>query len=206
MDTVSPSVYIKPVGRLLKLAVVGGGTILILFSIVIFMLTKTSNTVSTLISTQNDASLKLRADLNYYEHYRPRTEAKVTEEGMYQIELYLAIRDHAQDKANFYKDFLDALSLYAMPVFYALLGASLWAFRSASRPTNRHRAQMAADRSRHYVMAAIAGIGLSVLGPLLPNDTLLSPVAMAFLVGYATEGFTSRLDDLIAKMVKSKWC
>jgi hypothetical protein len=263
-----------------------GGALLVLLSIVMFMLNNTSATVSTLIAGQNDACLKLRENLDYYEHHRstaagadpslppglfesvvevsrtnaslmkavhrlnlvamfsswssldeimqhlrptdrappapgqapyfdhfgvdPRSDgvdpktntAIITEQGMYQIELYQAIRDYAQDEASFYKEFLGALSVYMLPVLYGLLGASLWEIRSASCRNCGSPALEFVDRSSRFVMAAIAGIALSVVGTLVPNQGLLSPAALAFLFGYSVDVFIVRLDRIIAGLVK----
>jgi hypothetical protein len=42
---------------------------------------------------------------------------------MYQIEVYQAIRDYAQDESNFWKGRMGAVSVYALLGLYALLGA-----------------------------------------------------------------------------------
>jgi hypothetical protein len=148
----------------------------------------------------------------YFDHFGvdPRTDgvdphtnmAIVTEQGMYQIELYQAIRDYAQDEANFYKEFFGALSVYVMPVLYGLLGASLWEIRSASCRNCGSPNLDLADRSSRFVMAAIAGIALSVIGTLVPSGGLLSPVALAFVFGYSIDVFIARLDSIIAGLVK----
>ena len=49
-------------------------------------------------------------------------------------------------------------------------------------------------------IAAIAGFVIGLFGSLLPKNLALSPLAVAFLVGYAVEPFLSRLDDLVAKL------
>ncbi len=141
----------------------------------------------------------------YFDHFGvdPHVDTNnITEQGMYQIELYQAIRDYAQDESAFYKGCLGALSVYLMPVFYALLGASLRAFRSASLPLSRYREEISADRSSRFVMAAIAGIAISALSTLLTSDVVLSPLAIAFVFGYSIEVFTSRLDTYIAGLTK----
>jgi hypothetical protein len=41
---------------------------------------------------------------------------------------------------------------------------------------------------------------VGLFGSLLPKSLALSPLAVAFLVGYAVEAFFSWLDDVIAKL------
>ena len=143
----------------------------------------------------------------YFNHFGvdPATDAgTVVAEGLYQIELYQALRDYAQDESSFYKDCLSAVSAYLLPVLYALLGAFLWAFRASTRgpPAEPAPEQAGADRSSRFVMAAIAGIAISVLGKLLPSDAVVSPLAVAFVFGYSSEVFTARLDAYIAGLAK----
>ena len=52
------------------------------------------------------------------------------------------------------------------------------------------------------MMAAIAGIAISSISPLLPKDVLLSPLAIAFVFGYSIDIFTSHLDAYIDTLTK----
>jgi hypothetical protein len=259
--------------RILEWSVGFYATLLIVFSIGLFMMRSTTDTVGQLITAQNLASLKLWQNLDYFDRHRaadpatdtslppglfdslvefsrtnasimknvhrlsplrvfagtapldtilstrltatdgtrahfdhigvdPQTDgSNVVKQGMYQIELYQAIRDYAQDQSAFYKDCLGAVSAYLMPVFYALLGAALWSFRSSCQKIAAGE-EPAPDRCSRFVMAAIAGIAISVLSNLLPTDLALSPLAMAFVCGYAIETFTLRLDAAIAGIAK----
>jgi hypothetical protein len=122
-------------------------------------------------------------------------------QGMYQIELYQAIRDYAQDKSAFYTEILSAVSAYVLPVLYAQLGAWLRALRASYRQAAAKPGEQGweppLDWTVRLLMAAIVGIAISVLGSILPKDALLSPLAVAFVCGYSIEAFTSRLDRYI---------
>ena len=85
-----------------------------------------------------------------------------------------------------------------LPTVYALLGAFLYGFRLYSRLIRRKTYLRSAAHSARYYIAAIAGLVVGLFGSLLPN-LVLSPLAVAFLVGYGVEAFFSRLDDLIVK-------
>ena len=54
--------------------------------------------------------------------------------------------------------------------------------------------------SARYYIAIIAGLVVGLFGSLAPSNLVPSPLALAFLVGYAVEAFFSRLDDLIVKL------
>jgi hypothetical protein len=121
----------------------------------------------------------------------------VLKEGMYQIRLYQAIREYAQDNAAIDKSYVAAVSNYILPCLYALLGAFLYTCRSRTR--KKHNGRIEGHSSR-YAIAFILGATISVFSSLIPKDMLLSPLAIAFLVGYSIDAFTSRLDALVDKM------
>ena len=140
-----------------------------------------------------------------FDHYGvdPHTDTtSVVQQGMYQIELYQAIRDYAQDLCNYAKWFLGAITTYLLPVAYALLGAFLYAFRSFARRAPEQETASLLDRNSRFLMAAIAGIAISLFSSLIPQSMPLSPLALAFLVGYSIEEFTSRLDELVRRLTR----
>jgi hypothetical protein len=120
---------------------------------------------------------------------------EIVKEGMYQIRLYQAIREYAQDRVAIDKSYVAAVSTYILPCLYALLGAFLYTCRSGA-----HSDRIEGHNSR-YAMAFILGATISVFSSLIPKDVLLSPLALAFLGGYSIDAFTSRLDALVAKMM-----
>jgi hypothetical protein len=116
----------------------------------------------------------------------------IVTEAFYQIKLYQAIRDDAQTIAESWHSALLAVSTYILPILYALLGALLYALRNSA-------ADGVALINR-LVMAGIAGFAVSRLNDLLPQEVLLSPLAVAFVVGYSTEILIGRLDAFISKV------
>ena len=128
------------------------------------------------------------------------TNTDVVKEGMYQIRLYQAIREYAQDNAAIDKSYVAAVSTYILPCLYALLGAFLYTCRPQARGKHSDRAD---ERGRRYAMAFILGATVSVFSSLIPKDLLLSPLAIAFLAGYSIDAFTSRLDALVDRMMHS---
>jgi hypothetical protein len=139
-----------------------------------------------------------------FDHLTVAPELKntdVVKEGMYQIRLYQAIREYAQDNAAIDKSYVAAVSTYILPCLYALLGTFLYTCRSQAR--RKHSDQIDEHGSR-YAMAFILGATISVFSSLIPKDMLLSPLAIAFLAGYSIDAFTSRLDALVEKMIHSR--
>ena len=117
-----------------------------------------------------------------------------------QIEAYQSIRDYALALYKTNSIIYGGVTTYVLPAIYALLGAFLYGFRLYSRLIRRQEYLRSAAHSARYYIAAIAGLVVGLFGSLLPKSLALSPLAVAFLTGYAVEAFFSKLDDLIAKM------
>jgi hypothetical protein len=111
----------------------------------------------------------------------------IVREGYYQIRLYQSIRDYAQDVADSWRGRLLTTSAYILPIAYAVLGALFYVLRQRALPRILHR----------LVIAGVAGLAVSRLGDLLPQDFLLPPLAIAFVVGYSTDLLAARLDKLL---------
>ena len=122
---------------------------------------------------------------------------EIVSEGMYQIRLYQAIREYAQDSAAIDKSYVAAVSTYILPCLYALLGAFLYTCRS---PAHRRHSDRIEGHGSRYAMAFILGATISVFSSVIPKDLVLSPLAIAFLAGYSIDAFTSRLDAVVEKM------
>ena len=125
--------------------------------------------------------------------------ARIMEQGELQIRKYQELRNYAM--ALYKTDAIyGALTTYLLPTGYALLGAFLYGFRLSSRLIRRKCYLPSAALSARYYIAIIAGLVVGLFGSLAPSNLVPSPLALAFLVGYAVEAFFSRLDDLIVKL------
>jgi len=89
-----------------------------------------------------------------------------------------------------------ALSVSVLPVLYAFLGASAYLLRSFSKQIeNRTFASSYATLAR-FVVAGIGGLVVSLFNGVTFGASL-SPLAAAFLVGYAADIFFSFLEGLM---------
>jgi len=120
-------------------------------------------------------------------HDEAVTKGNIVSEGYYQIQLYQNIRDYAQNTVDTWQALLLATSTYILPIAYALLGALFYALRHPllQRTLNR------------LVIAGVAGFAVSRFSDLLPQDVLLPPLAIAFVVGYSAEILVRRLDCIL---------
>jgi hypothetical protein len=128
------------------------------------------------------------------------TPDEVSAEIVNQIKAYQQIRNYALSLYKTDSIIYGGITTYLLPTFYALLGAYLYGFRLYSRLMRRSTYLPSAAHSARFYIAAIAGLVVGLFGSLLPKSLALSPLAVAFLVGYAVEAFFSWLDDVIAKL------
>ena len=128
------------------------------------------------------------------------TPEQIANEVINQIKAYQLLRDYAQYLYNMDSVIYGGVTTYLLPTIYALLGAFLYGFRLYSRLMRRNAYLPSAAHSARFFIAAIAGLVVGLFGSLLPKSLALSPLAVAFLVGYAVEAFFSWLDDIIGKL------
>jgi hypothetical protein len=118
-----------------------------------------------------------------------------------------------QDVRSFAQDILDLVSVYygaiatcLLPVLYALLGTCAYLLRCFEEEL-RTVTFMPSSRA-NWARFLIAGIGGAVVG-LFGNFTItqgasISPLAIAFLVGYAVDVFFAFLEGLLQAFSKRK--
>jgi hypothetical protein len=123
-------------------------------------------------------------------------------EGENQIRLYQVIRDESEDISQKRKEFITGITTFLLPVLYAILSAFLYTFRSWCEKHSAGESFQSPDRTSRFLMAGIAGIAIGAFNDLFPKEVLFSPLALAFIVGYAIDVFTSRLDVLIENLKK----
>lgn len=113
------------------------------------------------------------------------------------IGTYQSIRDFARNVSLNNELIFGALSSFVLPVLYAWLGAIAYGLRSKAEAIRNHTYRPNYGNLARLITAGIAG---AVLG-LFKGFTLgasFSPLAIAFLVGYAVEVFFTFLDNTIA--------
>jgi hypothetical protein len=116
---------------------------------------------------------------------------------------YQTVRDFATQIQDRTASLYGAVSSIVLPPLYAVLGALAYLLRSISEQVRLRTFTPSPTDTARFMIAAIGG---GVVG-LFSNFTLgqgsvLSPLAIAFLVGYATDVFFSFLDGV--QQTKSK--
>ncbi len=119
-----------------------------------------------------------------------------------------------QDARSFGQNILDlvsvsygAITACLLPVLYALLGTCAYLLRSFEEEV-RTLTFTPLSRANNWARFLIAGIGGAVVG-LFSNFTItqgasISPLAIAFLLGYAVDVFFSFLEGLLQAFTKRK--
>ena len=112
------------------------------------------------------------------------------------IGTYQSIRDFARNVSLNNEMVFGAISSFILPVLYALLGAIAFGLRSSADAIRRHVYEPFYGDSARLIMAGIAGAVLGLFNGFTLGSSF-SPLAIAFLVGYAVEVFFAFLDTTI---------
>ena len=98
-----------------------------------------------------------------------------------------------------------ALSNFLLPPLYAILGACAYLIRSFSEQVKARTFTPSVTDSARFIIAAIGGGAVGLFSNFtIGQTTSLPPLAIAFLVGYATDIFFSFLDGLQPAFTKAK--
>lgn len=132
------------------------------------------------------------------DRYNPQA---LQEYGFKWIDAYQNIRSFAKEVQQSNLVYYGAITAYLLPVLYALLGALAYGLRCLSQEAAA-RTYVPSDISVARISTAIiAGLVVGLFNNFTQGVSL-SPLAIAFLVGYAVEIFFSFLDSLLDSLKK----
>jgi hypothetical protein len=121
-----------------------------------------------------------------------------------QIATYQDVRSFAQNVRNDSLAIYGAMSGYALPVLYALLGAFAYTLRDYNDRMKRQTFLKSRQGNMARTIAALTAGAIISLFNNFSQGTPLQPLAVAFLVGYGVEIFYAFLDTLLTTFVK-RW-
>jgi hypothetical protein len=114
------------------------------------------------------------------------------------------VRYWAKDLADDVSFFYGAVSSCILPVLYALLGAFAYILRTYQQQVRTRTYVPSHADSARFVIAAIGGAVVGLFSNFAGGQTVkISPLALAFLVGYAVDVFYTFLENLIQSFTKS---
>ncbi len=118
---------------------------------------------------------------------------------------YQSVRYFAQSLLNDVSVFYGALTTCILPVLYALLGTCAYLLRNFESQMSNHTFIPSPANSARFLIAAIGGlvVGLFNNFSITPQITV-SPLALAFLVGYAVDVFFAFLEGLLKAFTRTE--
>ena len=120
----------------------------------------------------------------------------ITDEGFVKLAAYQDIRSFARQTQQMNLVIYGAITAYVLPVAYALLGACAFALRNMAAQTGTKTYQPSYSNRARLIIALIAGTVVGLFNNFTQGVSV-SPLAIAFLVGYAVEVFFSFLDAFV---------
>jgi hypothetical protein len=120
----------------------------------------------------------------------------ITDQGFEKLATYQDIRSFARQTQQMNLVIYGAVTAYVLPVAYSLLGACAFALRNMAAQTGTKTYQPSYFNRARLIIALIAGTVVGLFNNFTQGVSV-SPLAIAFLVGYAVEVFFSFLDAFV---------
>lgn len=127
----------------------------------------------------------------------------IYEEVRTKLPVFQAVRSFAKDTQEKTALYYGALSNLLLPPLYAILGACAYLLRSFSEQVRARTFLPSRTDSARFIIAAIGGGAVGLFNNFTLGESF-PPLAIAFLVGYATDIFFSFLDRLQQSFTKGK--
>jgi hypothetical protein len=125
----------------------------------------------------------------------------IYEEVRTKLPVFQAVRSFAKDAREKTALYYGALSNLLLPPLYAILGACAYLLRSFSEQVKTRTFTPSRTDSARFIIAAIGGGAVGLFNNFTLGESF-PPLAIAFLVGYATDIFFSFLDRLQQSFTK----
>ncbi|MGF6931133.1 hypothetical protein OKW41_000272 [Paraburkholderia sp. UCT70] len=127
-------------------------------------------------------------------------------QGFQKIALYQQIRATAKYALDNILTFVGMTTGFVLPILYAWLGANAAILRKLRDDTAAclfHPEYSKVANRSHVITAVIVGISIGLFSDIVQEGKTLSPLAIAFIAGYASDRFFQFLDRLVATLFPS---
>ncbi|ADG20856.1 hypothetical protein [Paraburkholderia atlantica] len=131
----------------------------------------------------------------------------VVEQGFQKIAVYQDIRAMATNDRDVILAFVGAITSFLLPVLYAWLGACAAILRQLNADTSAslfHPEHSVVANRAHITTAVIVGISIGLFSKLLDQGIEFSPLAVAFVGGYASDKFFAFVDRLVSAIFPAR--
>jgi hypothetical protein len=125
------------------------------------------------------------------------------DEGFQKIAAYQDIRAMAVYGRDIILSLVGIVTGFVLPVLYSWLGACAAILRKINiecKTNTFHPENSTVDHRSHITCAIIVGIAIGLLSDLIEGGSSLSPLAIAFVAGYASNKFFYFIDRLVDSM------
>ncbi|MEM5406260.1 hypothetical protein [Paraburkholderia unamae] len=129
------------------------------------------------------------------------------QEGFSKIAVYQDIRAISLILLDEVATFAGAMSGFVLPILYAILGACANVFRElrAAEVQNTYDAKRTETvPTARFIAASIVGISIGLFTTFLKGGAELSPLAIAFVAGYASDEFFNFIERLVKALFPQK--
>ncbi|CAB3745698.1 hypothetical protein [Paraburkholderia humisilvae] len=140
------------------------------------------------------------ADRVTNDHDQTLAPENVVDEGFQKIAAYQDIRAMAMYGREIVLSLVGAVTGFILPVLYAWLGASaaiLRKIRIETETSTFHPEYSKVANRAHITCAVIVGIAIGLFSDLVQGGKNISPLAVAFIAGYASDKFFYFVDRLV---------
>jgi hypothetical protein len=151
----------------------------------------------------NDSEQIRRDNLELDVRAGGRDHPSIADVGFEKIATYQDIRAFAKQVQEINLVIYGAITAYILPIAYALLGACAFALRNMAAQTGTKTYQPSYSNRARLIIALIAGTVVGLFNNFTQGVSV-SPLAIAFLVGYAVEVFFSFLDGFVHSFERTR--
>ena len=118
--------------------------------------------------------------------------------------VYQDVRYYAQDTLDDESFFYGAITTCILPVLYALLGTCAYLLRNFEQQLISKSYTRSSANWARFLIAGIGGLVVGLFNNLTATSGVsISPLALAFLVGYAVDVFFAFLEGLLVSFTRS---
>ena len=117
-------------------------------------------------------------------------------------QVYQHVRSFAQSVLDSVSLFYGAFASCVLPVLYALFGTCAFLLRNFEQEMISRTFTPSPANSARFLIAAIGGSVVGLFNFTLTQGASVSPLAIAFLVGYAVDVFFTFLEGLLQAFTK----